>query len=94
MSTEYSTLGNYNSFDDPQARGIHPPVPAGTPSMAIQVVPVFGMPGYEALTHGDLLNGSGFFTISSAYPSFPGSCDRFARRLCAGGQVPSPSSRS
>lgn len=82
--SSYNTLSQYNSFDSVNGRGIHPPVPVGTPTMAIQVVPVYGMPGYEALTHGGVTNGEGHFTILGAYPSYPGSCDKFAQRLCTG----------
>ena len=87
MSSEnpmYQTLGSYNSFNTKSLNTIHPPVPNGTPSMQIQVVPIFSMPGYEALTHDNSMNGSGYFTINSAYPNFPRSCDRFAQRACAG----------
>ncbi len=80
----YNTLNSYNSFGDQRFAGIHPPVPAGTPSMAIQVVPVYGMPGYEALTHGNKGNGEGHFTISSAYPNYGSNCTVFAKRLCNG----------
>ena len=85
---EYNTLGHYNSFGSPNAPSIHPPLRAGVPSMAIEVVPVYGMPGYEALTHDDQLNGSGYFGIGSAYPAYAGNCDKFQHRPCAGRLAP------
>ena len=80
----FQHLGTYNSFGTNSLNTIHPPLPNGTPSMAIQVVPVYGMPGYEALTHDNQMNGSGYFSIGAAYPSYPSSCDRFVQRPCAG----------
>ena len=79
----YNTLGSYNSFGNLSA-GVNPPLPAGTPSMAIQMVPVYGMPGYEALTHGNRGNGSGYFSIGSAYPDYPVRCDAMSPRACDG----------
>jgi hypothetical protein len=52
--------------------------------MAVQVIPVFGMPGYEALTHGGRINGNGHFTITAAYPNYASNCTRFSQRLCDG----------
>ena len=88
--SEYNTLGNYNSYGTPAGRGIHPPVPAGTPSMAIQVIPVYGAPGYETLSHDNRLSAGGHFTIQNAYPNYANNCDKFAQRLCAGPFVPTP----
>jgi len=85
----YMSLGNYNSFGQAGARGIHPPLPAGTPSMAIQMVPVYGMPGYEALTHDQRNSGEGHFTITDAYPNYGNNCTKFTQRLCAGTVSPS-----
>ena len=56
--------------------------------MAIQVVPVFGMPGYEALTHGVRGNGEGHFNITAAYPNYNSNCTAFAKRLCDGSLKP------
>jgi hypothetical protein len=82
----YNTLGAYNSMMQQQAmmRGIHPPVPAGTPNMAVQVVPVYGMPGYETLTHGDQCGCGDYFSIGAAYPDFGNNCTKFTQRLCSG----------
>jgi hypothetical protein len=82
----YNTLGNYNSSESSDKMlysGIHPPVPAGTPSMRVQVIPVYNMPGYEALTHNGRCTSGGHFNISSAYPNFANNCTRFTQRLCA-----------
>ena len=80
---KYMTLGNYNSYGVQKAASIHPPVAVGTPSMMIQTVPVYSMPGYQALTHNNQLNGSGYFSIRSAYPNYDNSCDVMAQRGCA-----------
>ena len=87
MSSEnpmYMTLGNYNSWGTKSMNTIHPPIPNGTPSMAVMSIPVYSMPGYETLTHNGMVNGSGYFSIGGAYANFPRSCDRFANRSCAG----------
>lgn len=82
----YNTLDNYNSAQSSsQMRdsGIHPPVPAGTPSMKVQVVPQYGMIGYEALTHDGRCDCGGHFTITNAYPAYGNNCTKFTQRLCS-----------
>lgn len=87
-SCVYNTLGNYNSSESASKmkhhRGIHAPVPAGTPSMRTQVIPVYSGLGYDALTHGDRCECGGHHTIQNAYPEFAkNNCTKFTRRLCA-----------
>ena len=86
-SCVYNTLGNYNSSESASKmkyRGIQAPVPAGTPSMRTQVVPVYNGLGYDALTHGDRCECGGHHTIQNAYPEFANNnCTKFTRRLCA-----------
>ena len=81
-SCAYANLGHYN-----QGMGAGPvaPVPAGVPSMAYQVVPVYGSMGYDSLTHGKKVPGcSQYFGIGKAYPQYPNNCTKFTRRLCSG----------
>lgn len=76
----YASLGAYN-----QGMGAGPmaPVPAGTPSMTYQVVPVYGSFGYSSLTHGQKVPGcTQYFSIKNAYPSYPNGCTQFTTRLC------------
>jgi hypothetical protein len=90
-SNTYNTLDAYNSLMYPASQStIHPPIPAGTPSMAVQIIPVYGMPGYDALTHNNAVNGTGHFTITSAYPNYGDNCTRFAERTCDGTMPPPP----
>lgn len=74
----YNTLQNYNSYDAGSCQDgrIRAPV-------SIQVVPVYGAPGYEALTHGEC--SGDHVEILKAYPSV---CDRFVQRACDG-NIPS-----
>lgn len=73
----YATLANYN---DIQAAAPMAPVPSGTPSMAMTVVPTFGAPGYDTLMHGMKVPTSGsYFQIQNAYPQ---KCTGFTSRLC------------
>lgn len=83
---QYNTLSEMNSSQSAskmRASGIQAPVPAGTPSMALQVIPVYGGIGYEALTHDGRINYGGYFSIGSAYPNFKNNCTKFTKRLCA-----------
>ena len=54
------------------------------PSMAVQVVPVDKSYGYESLTHGNQLNGTNYFNVKTAYPSYDNNCTRFVNRKCDG----------
>lgn len=77
LGCSYRTLAAYN----PQAQA---PVPKGTASMAVQVVPSFGNSGfgYKALQHGDgAPSCAGYFGISRAYPN-QGQCGQYASRAC------------
>ena len=78
ISPGYAQLGTYNmgtQWTAPQAFA---------PSMATVVVPTFGAPGYDTLLHNQPQpNGSGYFTITTAYPAFSSkNCTRFSQRLC------------
>ena len=78
----YASLGSYNQG---YGAGVMAPVPAGVPSMAVQIVPTYSAPGYNALTHGQQVPGcGGHFTISNAYPSYANNCTRYTTRLCGG----------
>ena len=82
----YTTLADYNSSQSAQnmtQSGIKVPEAAGTPSMRIQTVPVWGGPSYEALTHEGRCNCGGHFTISDAYPNYGNNCTKFTKRLCS-----------
>ena len=91
----YTTLGHYNdvnagtmeharaSLSQGQPRG-HP---GGQPrGQDVYVVPVWGAPGYDTLTHGTASGTcSGHFNISHAYGANASSCNtRFVERLCTG----------
>ena len=78
----YATLGGYNQG---YGAGAIAPVPSGVPSMAVQIVPNYSAPGYDALTHGlNVPSCSGYFGIGKAYPSYSNNCTRFTTRLCGG----------
>jgi len=86
MFCVYNTLSNYNTAESAskmQSSGINPPIPAGTPSSKIQVVPVYGGIGYESLTHDGRINYGGHFNITNAYPNYKNNCTKFVKRLCA-----------
>ncbi len=70
----YSTLMDYNSY---AAGSCQQPMRAPISAMAVQVVPVYSPPGYEALTHGPCAGDH--LNITQAYPS---NCDKFVQRLC------------
>ena len=53
-------------------------------NMGIEQVPRYPSFGYSALTHGGAGNGLGYYSVSSAYPSYDGSCTRFGPRPCGG----------
>ena len=74
----YATLGSYNVGGG----GAMAPVPA-TASATAQVVPQWGAPGYNTLTH-NVPNRScnGHFNIQNAYGSGDGNCVSFVTRSC------------
>ena len=85
-SCVYNTLSNYNSSETAEkmrSSGIHPPVPVGTPSMATQLIPVYNMIGYEALTHDGRCTCGGHFNIVNAYPDYNKNCTKFVKRSCS-----------
>ncbi len=82
----YTTLSDYNSSESASKMsqsGISPPVPAGTPSMRVQLIPVYGGLSYEALNHDGRCGCGGHFTIENAYPNYGNNCTKFTQRLCA-----------
>lgn len=85
-SCVYTTLSDYNSSQSAAnmtQSGIQQAMTAGTPSMRLQVVPVYGGPSYEALTHDGKCTCGGHFTIQNAYPDYGNNCTKFTKRLCA-----------
>ncbi len=59
--------------------------------MAVQTVPSDKSYGYEALTHGDAsTNGSGYWNITSGYPSYKANCTKFRHRKCHSHHTPHP----
>ena len=74
----YSTLNSYNYYSSDSCQR---PMAIRAPqtAMAVQLVPVYGAPGYDALNYGSCEQGH--VEISRAYPS---TCDRFVSRLCDG----------
>jgi hypothetical protein len=62
------------------------------PSMATQVIPVYKSLGYNALTHNVPTSGNNHFSVSNAYPGYPGNCTEnlfYAQRKCDGFVQPS-----
>lgn len=72
----YATLSNYNTSVSAKNQTLGE---AGTPNQSIQVLPVYGAPSYEALTHEGKCNCGGHFTISDAYPQV---CTPFSKVNC------------
>ena len=63
------------------------------PVMAVQVVPIDKSYGYDSLTHGNQLNGTNYFNVKTAYPSYDNNCTRFVNRKCDGtlsNETPAP----
>ena len=87
-SCVYSTLDTMNASESAsgmtQSGGIQQSMAAGTPSMRLQTVPVYGGLSYEALTHDGRCTCGGHFTIMNAYPDYGNNCTKFTRRLCSG----------
>ena len=66
---EYSTLGNYYT-----KQCAFQTMPGQVPAQCVTISPVFGGVGYSVLQHNlpaDRLGDGNYFTLSSAYPSFP-----------------------
>jgi len=53
-------------------------------NMGQEAVPIYPSLGYEALTHGRVGSGLGYYNVAGAYPSYAGSCTRFGKRECSG----------
>ena len=53
-------------------------------NMGLEIVPRYPSLGYDALTHGRVGTGLGYYNVAGAYPSFAGSCTRFGKRECSG----------
>lgn len=66
-SCSYSDLGHYNAG---YSMGV---APVGRPSAGKQVVPQWTSISYESLS-GDVMNCSGYGTITSAYGKGAGNC--------------------
>lgn len=76
----YATLSHYNNG----SQGLNKvPVPRSTVS-GVYVVPTYGAPGYNTLTHGNAAPScSGFFNIGNAYGKGANNCNtQFVKRLC------------
>lgn len=72
----YATLSHYNTSHNMG-------VPRPSNVAGSYVVPVFGSPGYNALTHGAAPSCSGYFNIQSAYHSKGADCNQqYVRKLC------------
>ena len=60
-----------------------PDQPGQNPGMSTTVVPAYGAPGYNTLTHGAAPGCSGYFGIGAAYQDYPDSCTKNNNRPCA-----------
>ena len=88
----YTTLGHYNAVNAGTMEHARASSSKGTlgqggeRQQGIYVVPVWGAPGYDALTHGNQApTCSGHFNISQAYGANAASSNtRFVERLCSG----------
>ena len=87
----YTTLGDYNDVNAGTMEHTRASLSQGQPrghpgGQDVYVVPVWGAPGYDTLTHGTASGTcSGHFNISHAYGANASSCNtRFVERLCTG----------
>jgi hypothetical protein len=78
----YATLGGYNSRVAGTINGS--PAVVQVPSQRVQLIPVWGSQGYDALTHGQEYRCGGYYTIQGAYPQYNKMCGSLAKRACAG----------
>jgi hypothetical protein len=76
----YGSLANYTHQYSGNSL-VGGPRPAQPSSREVVIVPSFGGPGYKAVSSR---NGSctGYKSIHSAYPSFPGKCQMYLSNLC------------
>ncbi len=78
----YATLGGYNSRMPGTINGS--PAVVQVHSQRVQLIPVWGSQGYDALTHGQEYRCGGYYTIQGAYPQYNKMCGSLAKRACAG----------
>ena len=83
-SCNYTTLSHYNAVTPgtmQHASASSSPVD----NQGVYVVPVWGAPGYNSLTHGNQAPTCiGHFNISQAYGANAANCNtRFVQRLCS-----------
>ncbi len=77
----YATLDNYNQ--NYFGRGVvGAPVMSQVRSNEVVVVPSYGGPGYRALTNTSQPTCLGYYSINSAYPSYPNACGQFSSKMC------------
>ncbi len=86
MNYEHSNNSVYTSlqyYNNPgMGVGVVAPVPSGSMPQGVQIVPQYGSMGYDSLTGGSAASSNkGYFTISSAYGSYP-NCGTFVARQC------------
>jgi hypothetical protein len=76
--SRFSTLGCY------YGAGSTMPALKANQVNNVQIVPQWGGPGYDALTHGVNCDG-GYFNITNAYGAGAATCSTsYAQRLCGG----------
>ncbi len=76
-SCSYASLQNYNN-----ASTMDVPVPRGTVT-GMYVVPNYGAPGYNTLSHDSAPSCSGYFGIGNAYRNNGGGCNQqYVKKLC------------
>ena len=87
----YTTLGHYNAVnpgtvEHARASASAHPIGPGGERQGFYIVPTWGAPGYDTLTHGlRAPTCSGHFNISQAYGANAASCNTtFVERLCSG----------
>jgi hypothetical protein len=79
-SCSYATLSYYNNG----SQGLNPPVPKGNVSGSY-IVPVYGAPGYNTLTHGEGCC-AGYPGIEAAYGPDSLKCNtKYSQMHCNGG---------
>lgn len=79
LSCSYRSLDNYNKVS---GSGLQVPVPRTT-TTGVYVVPAYGAPGYDTLTHGKAPGCSGYFNIGGAYMNDGGGCNQqYVTKMC------------
>lgn len=78
----YNTLDTYSGGKyTPRA-----PIPAGTPDMGVQIVPVYQPMSYDTLSNGGKTTCGGYYTIVDGYSSYDQNCTKFVKRVCSSNQ--------